>query len=127
MELRVLARELTFLGEAKREEHENSIFLSGTVCKPTIFRKTPKGREISDLVLAVNRPFRKSDYLPCICWNDNAVFAEKLQVGDKVWAIGRIQSREYTKRLPSGEEETRIAYEVSVSKIAKREADDETA
>lgn len=94
----------------------NSIFLDGFVCKPPIYRKTPLGREIADVLLAVNRAYGKSDYIPCICWGRNARFAEGFQVGEHIQIWGRIQSREYIKQ---GETEIRIAYEVSVCKIDK--------
>lgn len=92
----------------------NCIYLDGYVCKPVVYRKTPLGREIADVLLAVNRPYGKSDYIPCICWGRNARFAEGFQVGEHIQICGRIQSREYVK---PGETEVRIAYEVSVVKI----------
>jgi len=90
----------------------NSVALEGYICKPPIYRKTPLGREIADVMLAVNRPYGKSDYIPCICWGRNARFAESLVIGDYVRFAGRIQSREYSKN-----EEKRTAYEVSVSTL----------
>lgn len=93
---------------------ENQIFLDGFVCKPPIYRKTPLGREIADVLLAVNRPYGRSDYIPCICWGRNARFAEGFRVGEHIQIWGRIQSREYVRQ---GETEVRIAYEVSVGKI----------
>lgn len=94
------------------EGSTNSVVLEGYICKPPIYRKTPLGREIADVMLAVNRPYGKSDYIPCICWGRNARFAESLVVGDYVRLTGRIQSREYFKN-----EERRTAYEVSVSTL----------
>lgn len=115
--LSVFAREVEFLDEVYDEDAENSIFLDGYVCKEAIYRKTPLGREISDLLIAVNRSYGKSDYIPCICWGRNARFASEFQVGAHVQIQGRIQSREYVKKLSETEVEHRTAYEVSVSKI----------
>ena len=95
----------------------NNIFLDGYICKLPVYRKTPLGREIADLLLAVNRPYGKSDYIPCICWGRNARFASTFEVGEHVQIMGRIQSREYIKKLTETETEKRIAYEVSVSKL----------
>lgn len=96
---------------------ENSISLDGYICKPPIYRETPLGREIADILLAVNRPYGKSDYIPCICWGRNARFASGLEVGTRLQIEGRIQSREYRKQISDEECETRIAYEVSVSRL----------
>lgn len=98
-------------------DYENYIFLDGYICKKPIYRKTPNGREITDILLAVNRPYGKSDYIPCICWGRNARFAGTFETGFHVYIGGRIQSREYQKRIGEDEFETRVAYEVSVSKI----------
>jgi len=95
----------------------NQIFLDGFICKPPIYRKTPLGREIADILLAVNRPYGKSDYIPCICWGRNARYAESFNVGGHIQIWGRIQSREYQKKISEEEIEKRIAYEVSVSKL----------
>ena len=95
----------------------NQIFLDGYICKPPVYRKTPLGREIADLLLAVNRPYGKSDYIPCICWGRNARYASAFEVGGHVLIWGRIQSREYMKRIGENETQKRIAYEVSVSKL----------
>lgn len=97
--------------------NENYIELTGYVCKPPIFRTTPFKREIADVLIAVNRAYSKSDYIPCIAWGRNARFASRLQVGDKVSMVGRIQSREYQKVLESGDTETRVAYEISISRL----------
>lgn len=91
--------------------------MDGYICKKPIYRTTPFGREITDLLIAVNRPYNKSDYIPCIAWGRNARFCENLLVGDHIKIWGRIQSREYQKKLPSGETETKIAFEVSISKL----------
>lgn len=96
---------------------ENEIFLDCYICKEPTYRKTPLGREIADVLVAVNRSYGKSDYIPCICWGRNARFASTFEVGTHVQIWGRIQSREYIKKLDNGDTETRIAYEVSVSKI----------
>ena len=98
---------------------ENNIFLDGYICKQPIYRKTPLGREVADILLAVNRPYGKSDYIPCIAWGRNARFARGLEVGTRLQIEGRIQSREYRKSLENGEPEdkVRVAYEVSISKI----------
>ena len=96
----------------------NQIILTGYICKEPIYRTTPFGREISDILLAVNRAYNKSDYIPCIAWGRNARFALNLAVGEKVEIIGRIQSREYSKKLDDGSAQTRTAYEISVSSLS---------
>lgn len=115
--LSVFVREVTFVEEELDGAKTNSIFLDGYICKTPIYRKTPLGREIADLLLAVNRPYGKSDYIPCICWGRNARFASGFEVGEHVQILGRIQSREYIKKLTETETQKRIAYEVSVSKL----------
>lgn len=115
--LSVFAREIALSDEEPLSAKPNSIFLDGYVCKQPIYRKTPLGREIADILLAVNRPYGKSDYIPCICWGRNARFADSFAVGGRVQLWGRIQSREYQKKLSETETEKRIAYEVSVSKL----------
>lgn len=115
--LSVFVRELTFVEEADDSIKTNQIFLDGYICKPPVYRKTPLGREIADLLLAVNRPYGKSDYIPCICWGRNARYASAFEVGGHVLLWGRIQSREYIKKLGENETEKRTAYEVSVSKL----------
>ena len=117
--LSVFVRELEFLDEIDENEKTNQIFLDGYICKEPIYRKTPLGREIADLLLAVNRPYGKSDYIPCICWGRNARYASGFEVGEHVQLLGRIQSREYVKRISDTETEKRVAYEVSVSKLEK--------
>lgn len=97
----------------------NMIELKGFVCKPPVFRVTPFGREITDLLIAVNRAYNKSDYIPCIVWGRNARYAAGFEVGDKVAASGRVQSREYEKQLESGEVTVRTAYEVSIARLHK--------
>lgn len=95
----------------------NEISLDGFICKKPVYRTTPFGREITDLLIAVNRPYNKSDYIPCISWGRNARFCEKLKVGDHIRVWGRIQSRDYQKKLSDGTVYNKIAYEVSVSKL----------
>ena len=118
--LSIFVRELRFLEDDEMPEEQsksNQIFLDGFVCKPPIYRKTPLGREIADILVAVNRPYGKSDYIPCIAWGRNARFAGGLEVGSHLQVSGRVQSREYTKKIGEEEVERRVAYEVSVSKI----------
>ncbi|GFI61339.1 single-stranded DNA-binding protein A [Clostridiales bacterium] len=107
-------------------QNPNEIFLNGFLCKPPVYRTTPFGREITDMLIAVNRAYGKSDYIPCIAWGRNAKFASGLEVGSNVELWGRIQSRIYQKRMEDGETEERTAYEVSISKIEltnKKEAE----
>ena len=113
--LSVFVREITFVEEELDGAKTNQIFLDGYICKQPVYRKTPLGREIADLLLAVNRPYGKSDYIPCICWGRNARFA--FEVGEHVQVMGRIQSREYMKKITETESQKRVAYEVSVSKL----------
>lgn len=115
--LSVFVREVSFVEEELDGAKTNNILLDGFICKAPIYRKTPLGREIADLLLAVNRPYGKSDYIPCICWGRNARYASGFEVGEHVQVLGRIQSREYVKKLTETETEKRIAYEVSVSKL----------
>ncbi len=115
--LSVFVREIEFPEEVEEGEKTNQIFLDGYLCKDPIYRKTPLGREIADVLLAVNRSYGKSDYIPCICWGRNARFASGFEVGSHIRMNGRIQSREYVKKLENEETERRIAYEVSVSKV----------
>ena len=95
----------------------NEIFLNGFICKTPVYRTTPFGREITDLLIAVNRSYGKSDYIPCIAWGRNAKFAGGLEVGNNIEIWGRVQSRNYQKKLENDEIEERTAYEVSISKI----------
>lgn len=122
--LSVFAKEIEFLDALIINPESNSISLSGYICKKPVYRKTPFGREIADFIIAVNRQYGKTDYIPCICWGRDAVFMNKLQVGNKVSIVGRIQSREYVKRIDE-ETEKRIAYEVSVSTIKLSEGNNE--
>ena len=95
----------------------NRVFLDGFICKAPIYRKTPKGREIADVILAVNRPHGKSDYIPCIVWGRDAWDVARLDVGAALRISGRIKSREYDKMLSETESETRVAYEVSAIEV----------
>ena len=115
--LTVFAREIKDVEEDTKDP--NSIFLDGYVCKNPIYRKTPLGREITDLLVAINRPYNKSEYIPSIVWGRNAKFAKNLKVGDRIQMWGRVQSRDYEKKLDNGEVEKRVAYEVSISKIKR--------
>lgn len=112
--LTVFAREIAPGGASA-----NEIELKGFVCKPPVFRVTPFGREITDMLVAVNRAYNKSDYVPCIVWGRNARFAAGFGVGDKVALYGRVQSRQYEKALDTGEKQMRVAYEVSISRLQK--------
>lgn len=115
--LSVFVREWEFIDEVERSEMTNHIELDGFICKEPVYRKTPLGREIADILLAVNRPYGKSDYIPCISWGRNARYANEFEVGSRCRVIGRIQSREYMKKLSEEQVEKRVAYEVSVSKL----------
>ena len=118
--LSIFVREMQFIEEEEIPEEQartNQIFLDGYVCKPPVYRKTPLGREIADILVAVNRPYGKSDYIPCIAWGRNARYASTIEVGGHLQIWGRVQSREYTKKINEEETEKRVAYEVSVSKI----------
>ena len=115
--LSVFAREMELLSDADDESASNQIFLDGFICKESVYRKTPLGREIADLLIAVNRSYGKSDYIPCICWGRNARYAEHFKVGERCAIWGRIQSREYMKKLDEEHVEKRVAFEVSVSKL----------
>ena len=113
--LTVFVRELV---EPSAEKNPNGIVLSGYICKPPVYRTTPFNREIADILLAVNRAYNTSDYIPCIAWGRNARFVQNLKVGDRVALSGRIQSREYQKRFSETDVVTMTAYEVSISKLA---------
>ena len=114
--LSVFAREIEVL-DSNDYELVNMVFIDGHVCKEPVYRKTPLGREITDLIIAVNRGYGKSDYIPCICWGRNARFVSTFEVGTSVKLWGRVQSRPYTKKISDTEVEERVAYEVSVSNI----------
>jgi len=120
--LSIFVREVNFLDEFNDYTKTNQIFLDGYICKAPIYRKTPLGREIADILLAVNRPYGKSDYIPCIAWGRNARYASGFEVGVRVRVWGRVQSREYTKKLSETESEKRVAYEVSVARLEEENA-----
>jgi len=120
--LTVFVREIL---EDQPGKNPNSIILSGYICKPPVYRTTPFNREIADLLIAVNRSYNKSDYIPAIAWGRNARFVRSLEVGDKVALSGRIQSREYQKKQPDDSFITMTAYEVSISKLAAFDDDSE--
>ena len=107
------------------DKNPNSILLSGYICKPPVYRTTPFNREIADILVAVNRAYNKSDYIPCIAWGRNARFVKNLSVGDRIAISGRIQSREYQKKLSEMNIKTMTAYEVSVSKLAAFDSTDD--
>ena len=113
--LTVFARDIS--NDECEEENPNSIYLNGYICKTPVYRTTPFGREITDMLLAVNRTYNKSDYIPVISWGRNARYCKNLNVGDNVKVWGRIQSREYQKKLSEDETVTKTAYEVSVNKL----------
>ncbi len=121
--LTVFAKEIKFAEDQEeefkptKENTSNEVILDGFICKKPIYRKTPFGREIADILLAVNRAYNKSDYIPCIAWGRNARFCENIPVGTEVRIIGRVQSRQYEKKYEDGRSEIKIAYEVSVASL----------
>lgn len=119
--LTIFARDMNFSDE--KSKNPNQIYLDGFICKKPVYRTTPFGREITDMLIAVNRPYNKSDYIPAIAWGRNARFSEKLNIGDHIKIWGRVQSREYQKKTGEGEILSKIAYEVSISKMEKAEED----
>jgi single-stranded DNA-binding protein len=123
--LTVFARNIDFCTE--RSKNPNQIFLDGFICKEPVYRTTPFGREISDMLLAVNRAYNKSDYIPTIAWGRNSRFCKSLKVSDNIRVWGRLQSREYQKKISDTETVKKIAYEVSISKMEKVNRDNEKA
>ena len=121
--LTVFAKDVKFVEnqeeeiQASKDFVSNEVTLNGYICKKPIYRQTPFGREIADLLLAVNRAYNKSDYIPCIAWGRNARFCENIEVGTEVKIIGRVQSRTYEKKYEDGTSETKVAYEVSISSL----------
>lgn len=126
--LTVFAKDIVEVEEPEATEEEeneivskdtitNEVVLIGFVCKKPIYRQTPFGREIADLLLAVNRAYNKSDYIPTIAWGRNARFCQNLEVGTQVKIVGRVQSRQYEKKFEDGTSEVRVAYEVSVGSL----------
>ena len=115
--LRIFVKEIELSEDIADFNKDNQIYLDGYICKEAIYRKTPLGREIADLLLAVNRPYGKSDYIPCIAWGRNARYASGFAVGSRVRVWGRVQSRAYTKKLSETLCEKRVAYEVSIREM----------
>ena len=115
--LTVFAKDIIDYKEEQEENVSNEVVLNGYVCKKPIYRKTPFGREISDILLAVNRAYNKSDSIPCIAWGRNARFCENMEVGTEVKVVGRVQSRTYEKKFEDGRIEQRVAYEVSIGSL----------
>lgn len=117
--LTVFAKEISEVvhSDEEKEEITNTVELVGYICKKPIYRQTPFGREIADILLAVNRAYNKSDYIPCIAWGRNARFCQNLEVGTEVKIVGRVQSRKYEKKFEDGTSEVRVAYEVSISSM----------
>lgn len=115
--LQVFAKSIRIVNMKETMNDENEIALDGFLVKNPIYRVTPNGRQIADMMIAVNRPLGRSDYIPCICWGKSAKWAENLEVGTEIFVQGRIQSREYVKRLSEDESEIRTAYEVSIGKM----------
>lgn len=129
--LTVFVKEFELLEEQEedidsKDELTNEISLIGYICKPPIYRQTPFGREISDILIAVNRAYNKSDYIPCIAWGRNARFCSKMEVGTEIKVTGRIQSRSYEKKHEDGTVEERVAYEVSISNLELVDNDEAT-
>ena len=121
--LTIFARDI----EVEEEDNKdpNNIFLDGYVCKEPVYRKTPLGREITDLLVAINRPYNKSDYIPSIVWGRNAKFCEKAEIGTMIKINGRIQSRNYEKKHDDGTVTSKVAYEVSVSRLSLNKKEEE--
>ncbi len=115
--LNVFAREIEIVDEEELHKHNNEVEITGFICKSPVYRSTPFGREITDVLLAVNRHYNKSDYIPCIVWGKNAKFVSKLEVGTKLKVWGRLQSRTYQKKLDDGEVIEKNAFEMSISKM----------
>lgn len=115
--LTVFVKDIVLVSEEDDSHNPNEIILNGFICKKPIYRTTPFGREISDILLAVNRAYNKSDYIPCIAWGRNARFCENMEIGTGVKIVGRVQSRMYEKKHEDGTVEQRVAYEVSVGSL----------
>ena len=132
--LTVFAKDIVEIDDEPQEESDeknntvtNEVILSGYICKKPIYRQTPFDREIADLLLAVNRAYNKSDYIPCIAWGRNARFCQNIEVGTEVKIVGRVQSRQYEKKFEDGTSEVRVAYEVSVSSMEIVDKDENAA
>ena len=117
--LTLFARDLRISDDC--EKCENEIYLNGYICKPVVYRVTPFGREIADILVAVNRAYNKSDYIPCIAWGRLARYAQNLSMGDMISISGRMQSRIYEKTLPDGSVVEKNAYEVSIGSLEKNQ------
>ena len=121
--LTVFAKDVKFVEnqdeeiQASKDFVSNEVTLNGYICKKPIYRQTPFGREIADLLLAVNRAYNKSDYIPCIAWGRNARFCQNLEVGAQIKIVGRVQSRQYEKKYEDGTSEMKVAYEVSICSL----------
>lgn len=127
--LTVFAKDIMEYNEEPEEQKEkisNEVVLNGYICKKPIYRQTPFGREIADILLAVNRAYNKSDYIPCIAWGRNARFCENMEVGTEVKIVGRVQSRTYEKKFEDGRVEQRVAYEVSIGSLEVINKDEES-
>ena len=130
--LTVFAKNIEFLEDQEsdipvgKDFVTNEVVLNGYICRKPIYRKTPFGREIADVLLAVNRSFNKSDYIPCIAWGRNAKFCETVAVGTEIKIVGRVQSRQYEKKHEDGSIENRVAYEVSIAtlEVINKDSDD---
>ena len=109
----------------EKSKNPNEIFLDGYICKEPVYRTTPFGREIADVLLAVNRAYNKSDYIPTIAWGRNSRFCKTLEVGDNIKVWGRLQSREYQKKISDTEVVKKVAYEVSISKMERSKKEDD--
>ena len=123
--LTVFVKEIREKGEDEDIKIPNEVYLVGHICRKPIYRKTPFGREIADILVAVNRAYNKSDYIPCITWGRNARFCEDMPIGTELKLVGRVQSRPYEKKHEDGTVETRIAYEVSISSLEFVNKEDE--
>ena len=125
--LTVFAKDIIDYKEEETEvpQTSNEVVLNGYICKKPIYRQTPFGREIADILLAVNRAYNKSDYIPCIAWGRNARFCQNIEVGTEVKVIGRVQSRTYEKKFEDGTSQTRVAYEVSIGSMELVDKDEE--
>lgn len=124
--LTVFAKEITILETEEETDNPNTVELNGYICKKPIYRQTPFGREIADILLAVNRAYNKSDYIPAIAWGRNARFCQNLEVGQNVKIYGRVQSRMYEKKHEDGTVENKIAYEVSISRLEVVKSEENT-
>ena len=122
--LQLFVKNIRIVKTKESADDENEIILDGFLVKNPIYRVTPNGRQIADMMIAVNRPLGRSDYIPCICWGKSAKWAENLEVGTEIFVQGRIQSREYVKRLSEDESEIRTAYEVSISQMEVVESEE---